>query len=305
MRARIEHVLDVARVEGLRQGENPERWKGHLQLLLGRQAKERAHLSAMAYEDVPAFVQRLRLRRANAARALEFTILGATRTTETIQARWSEIEGDLWVIPGERMKSGREHIVTLTPRMLEILPAGTTAATVELASGDFRFFRLRGRSTTVKRVYTCRIGQAGRKLSDYISVTGAFSAKALIAAVPPKLVVFDHWINESAAAQGETAYNAAYQDGINAAKAAGSDVLLFGGHFVNGDPNRGQYMTWLSDLATLNAVLFLGLATTAPEWASYAAANAAGYMNTDAIHLRQAGAAAKGQAIYNRIGVSA
>lgn len=121
VRARIEHVLDVARVEGLRQGENPARWKGHLQLLLGRQAKERAHHSAMAYEDVPAFVQRLRLRRANAARALEFTILGATRTTETIQARWSEIEGDLWVIPGERMKSGREHIVTLTPRMLEIL----------------------------------------------------------------------------------------------------------------------------------------------------------------------------------------
>lgn len=121
LRARIEHVLDVARVEGLREGENPARWKGHLQLLLGRQARERAHHRAMPYEDVPAFIQRLRLRRANAARALEFTILGATRTTETIGARWSEIDGDVWVIPPDRMKSGREHIVTLTPRMLEIL----------------------------------------------------------------------------------------------------------------------------------------------------------------------------------------
>lgn len=121
VRARIEHVIDVAKVEGLRQGENPARWKGHLQLLLGRQAKERAHHEAMPYEDVPAFIQRLRLRRANAARALEFTILGATRTTETRMARWSEIDGDLWVIPGDRMKSGREHVVTLTPRMLEIL----------------------------------------------------------------------------------------------------------------------------------------------------------------------------------------
>lgn len=121
VRARIEHVLDVAKVEGLRTGENPARWKGHLELLLGPQARKRSHHAAMPYEDVPAFVQRLRLRRANAARALEFTILGATRTMETIGARWSEIHDDLWRIPGDRTKSGREHVVTLTPRMLEIL----------------------------------------------------------------------------------------------------------------------------------------------------------------------------------------
>lgn len=121
VRARIEHVLDFARVEGLRAGENPARWKGHMQLLLGPQARKKGHHAAMPYEDVPAFVQRLRLRRANAARALEFLILGATRTTETRLARWPEIHDDLWVIPGERMKSGREHVVTLTPRMLEIL----------------------------------------------------------------------------------------------------------------------------------------------------------------------------------------
>lgn len=135
VRARLEHVLDVARVEGLRQGENPARWKGHLQLLLGRQAKDRAHHEAMPYEDVPAFIQRLRLRRANAARALEFLILSATRTTETRLARWSEIDGDFWVIPGERMKNGREHIVTLTPRMLEILDE----MKFQRAAGDYIF----------------------------------------------------------------------------------------------------------------------------------------------------------------------
>lgn len=125
VRARIEHVLDVARVGDLRGdesvGANPARLQGHLKLLLGPQARTKGHHPAMRYEDIPAFIQRLQLRKANSARALEFTILGATRTTETRFGRWSEIEGDIWRLPGERLKSGREHIVTLTPRMLEIL----------------------------------------------------------------------------------------------------------------------------------------------------------------------------------------
>jgi integrase len=121
VRSRIEHVLDVARVDKLREGENPARWKGHLKLMLGRQARAKGHHAAMAYEDVPTFVQQLRQRRANAARALEFLILGGNRTTEVREARWPEIGGDLWTIPAERMKGNREHIVTLTPRMLEIL----------------------------------------------------------------------------------------------------------------------------------------------------------------------------------------
>jgi integrase len=89
--------------------------------MLGRQARAKGHHAAMAYEDVPTFVQQLRQRRANAARALEFLILGGNRTTEVREARWPEIGGDLWTIPAERMKGNREHIVTLTPRMLEIL----------------------------------------------------------------------------------------------------------------------------------------------------------------------------------------
>jgi integrase len=108
-------------VKGLRAGENPARWRGHLQLLLARQVRTRGHHAALAYEGVPAFLQQLRERPATAARALEFTILGATRTTETREATWAEIDGDVWTIPAERMKTGKPHRVPLTPRMVELL----------------------------------------------------------------------------------------------------------------------------------------------------------------------------------------
>lgn len=121
VRSRIEHILDVARVQGLRQGENPARWRGHMSLLLPKQARIRGHHAALSYDGVPAFIQRLRERQATAARALEFTILAATRTTETREATWSEISGDVWTIPAERMKGGKPHRVPITPRMREIL----------------------------------------------------------------------------------------------------------------------------------------------------------------------------------------
>lgn len=121
VRARIERVLDVAAVEGLRAGPNPARWKGHLQILLARQARARGHHEAMAYEDVPAFIARLREREAVAARALEFAILTATRTTEVREARKEEIEGDVWVIPAERMKGNKEHRVPLSDRALALI----------------------------------------------------------------------------------------------------------------------------------------------------------------------------------------
>lgn len=121
VRARIERILDIARIRGLRTGENPARWKGHLQLLMAKQVRVRGHHKALAYERLPDFIQKLRDRPAMAARALEFTILAATRTTETREAKWSEIDGDVWTIPAERMKAKREHRVPLTPRMIEIL----------------------------------------------------------------------------------------------------------------------------------------------------------------------------------------
>jgi integrase len=135
VRSRIERVLDVAKVKGLRTGENPARWRGHLQLLLAKQPRARGHHTALAYDGVPAFIQRLRARPAMAARALEFTILAATRTTETREATWAEISGDVWTIPADRMKAGKPHRVPITARMREILDEVAPLK----ANGDFIF----------------------------------------------------------------------------------------------------------------------------------------------------------------------
>jgi integrase len=125
VRGRIEAVLDWATVRGYRQGENPARWRGHLDQLLPKKTKVRKvrHHPAMPYLEVPGFMARLRAQDSISARALEFTILAAVRTNETIHATWDEIDpaAKTWTIPGRRMKSERPHRVPLTDRMLEIL----------------------------------------------------------------------------------------------------------------------------------------------------------------------------------------
>ena len=126
IRSRIEAVLDNAKVRGLRSGENPARWKGHLDHLLpDRQAvKSTKHFTALSYNEVPAFMARLREEDSVEARCLEFLILTAARLTQACEAPWSEI-GDLvertWTIPGERMKTGGEHRVALSERAVAIL----------------------------------------------------------------------------------------------------------------------------------------------------------------------------------------
>ena len=124
-RGRIERVLAWATVRGFRSGDNPARWRGHLQEMfpaVGKIAKVNHH-EAMAYVDMPGFMSKLRECDHIAARALEFTILCATRTGETLGATWSEISlsDATWTIPAERMKSGREHKVPLSNRAIEIL----------------------------------------------------------------------------------------------------------------------------------------------------------------------------------------
>ncbi|MCF4124957.1 tyrosine-type recombinase/integrase [Methylobacterium sp. SyP6R] len=124
LRGRIERVLDAAKAQGLRAGENPARWRGHLDLLLPKRTKlSRGHHKAMAYADVPAFVQQLRGSVGIAARALEFTILTAARSGETLGAQWSEVDwkARVWIVPAARMKAGREHRVPLSDRALAIL----------------------------------------------------------------------------------------------------------------------------------------------------------------------------------------
>lgn len=137
LRGRIERVLDAARAKGLRTGENPARWRGHLDHLLPKRRKlTRGHHAAMPYDQVPAFVARLREGRGVAARAPEFTILCASRSGEVLGARWDEVDlkAKLWTVPGPRMKGGREHRVPLTERALAIL-----AEVEPLRNGDYVF----------------------------------------------------------------------------------------------------------------------------------------------------------------------
>ena len=137
LRGRIERVLDAAKAQGLRSGENPARWRGHLdQLLPKRQRLTRGHHAAMSYADVPGFMADLQSRQATAALALEFAILTAARSGEVLGARWQEFDLDraVWSVPAERMKASREHRVPLSRRSLKIVKA-----LHEVRDGDFAF----------------------------------------------------------------------------------------------------------------------------------------------------------------------
>ena len=124
VRGRIESVLDAAKAQGLRTGDNPARWRGHLDQLLPKRAKlSRGHHAAMAIDALPAFMVQLSKVQGIAAVALNFTILTASRTGEAIGATWPELDLDkgLWTIPPERMKAGREHRVPLSSPALAIV----------------------------------------------------------------------------------------------------------------------------------------------------------------------------------------
>jgi len=125
VRGRIESVIDWARARGLREGQNPAQWRGHLDHLLPARAKVRRvrHHPALPYVEAPAFITALRSRTGIAARALEFVILTAARTGEGLGARWNEVDLDarMWTVSAVRMKAGREHRVPLSSRAIAIL----------------------------------------------------------------------------------------------------------------------------------------------------------------------------------------
>jgi integrase len=125
VRGRIEAVLDWATTRGLRHGDNPARWRGHLENVLPRKTKVAPveHHEALAYAQIGAFMAELRRQENSAAPALEFMILTATRTSEARLARWNEfaLPARIWTIPPQRMKSAREHRIPLSARAMEIL----------------------------------------------------------------------------------------------------------------------------------------------------------------------------------------
>jgi integrase len=129
VRGRIEAVLDWAKVRGFRTGENPARWRGHLDHLLPAKATvhQVEHHAALAYEEIGAFMRDLRAREGSAAAALEFLILTAARTAAVLEARWAEIDskGRIWTVPADRMKGRRnqrrEHRVPLSAAAMAVI----------------------------------------------------------------------------------------------------------------------------------------------------------------------------------------
>jgi integrase len=138
VRGRIESVLDWATARGYRQGENPARWRGHIENLLPKKGKVRRveHHAALPYPEIGTFIAELRQQEGVAAQALEFTILTAARTGEVIGAKWDEFDlGErLWTVPGERMKAGKGHRVPLSDAALTIVEK-----MAEIRQSDFVF----------------------------------------------------------------------------------------------------------------------------------------------------------------------
>ncbi len=143
LRGRIESILDWATVRKYRTGENPARWKGHLDKLLPAPGKIQRveHHRALPVSEMPQFMTELHKREGTAARALEFVILCAARSGEVRGACWAEIdlEAQVWTVPATRMKAGREHRVPLSKQMISLLKG-----LPRLEDNDLLFPALRG-----------------------------------------------------------------------------------------------------------------------------------------------------------------
>jgi integrase len=141
LRGRCERVWDFAKARGHCSGENPFRWRGHLDKLLSKRPRlTRGHHKAMPFADVPAFMGGLRAMQGVATRALEFAILTAARSGEVLGARWDEIDFQtrVWTLPPERMKGGREHRVPLPERAMSIINEMHQARMSELVFPGFK-----------------------------------------------------------------------------------------------------------------------------------------------------------------------
>ena len=159
LRGRIESILDWATVSKFRVGENPARWRGHLDNLLANPTKVSrvAHHAALPWANVTGFMAELRKREGIAARAVEFGILTAARSGEVRGATWAEIDLDaaLWTVPAERMKGGREHRVPLSRRAIALLE-------VAPRTGDYIFPGSRAQSPLSDMSLTAVLRRMGR-----------------------------------------------------------------------------------------------------------------------------------------------
>ena len=164
VRQRIEAVLDWATVRKLRVGDNPARWRGHLDKLLAKPEKLKRvrHRPALPFSEIGSYMAILRGKEGNGARALELQILTACRPGEVAGARWEEIDLDaaLWTIPAPRMKARRDHTVPLAPAAVELLRAQRPGTSYVFPSTGKAGF-----------VTTAAMLKAGRCVRDDIDLT--------------------------------------------------------------------------------------------------------------------------------------
>ena len=160
VRGRIEAVLDWATVRGYRKGENPARWKGHLDKVLAapKKVQKVEHHAALPVDEIGAFMRDLREREGIAARALEVLILTAARSGEVRGMTWGEINLDeaVWIVPAERMKAKREHRVPLSVRVIEVLRS------LPVVAGELVFPGMREGSPLSDMTVTAVLKRMGR-----------------------------------------------------------------------------------------------------------------------------------------------
>lgn len=188
LREAIERVLDAAKVEGHRQGDNPAAWRGNLEHLLHKpnSLATARHHAAMPHAEIAAFMKKLAGINGVGARALEFTILTAARSGEARGATWAEIDLDakVWTIPAIRMKAGKAHRVPLSDRAVSILRRMKRDAVNELVFPGVR---------------------AGKPLSDAALAKACRSATAAACTVHGFRSTFRDWATEVAHAPREIA----------------------------------------------------------------------------------------------------
>jgi integrase len=150
VRGRIESILDWAKVRGFRQGDNPARWKGHLENLFPKRSKVQRveHHPALPYVEIGQFMSGLRKESSLGSQALQFTILTAARTGEVTNAQWEEIDlaAGVWTVPATRMKADREHRVPLSKPVVKIL----LALKAEKSDSKYVFPRIQRRNADLQ-----------------------------------------------------------------------------------------------------------------------------------------------------------
>jgi integrase len=181
VRGRIENTLDYAKTRGWRAGENPARWKGHLDHLLPARAKiaRVVHHAALPWAELPAVMGELADAGGTSALCLRFTVLTAARSGESRGARWNEIDmaAKVWTVPPDRMKAAQEHRVPLSDAALAILAA---VAPLKSAADSLVF----------------QGGRKGKPLSD-VAVSKALASVADGVTVHGMRSTFRDWAAES------------------------------------------------------------------------------------------------------------